>query len=289
MVSISEKRKRVLQIITQHADVMTGPQLDKALDVWDRLVKSEINQPLPVAPNREKGKWAAKSDAINDRNTSETQPKTDGKKDDRPVNRMHWKVKHPDGRVFSYTMHPNGSMKVSLVGAQQTKTYTLAEWAVLHHAGVAHQENEANNQDNKKEKTTMEPITKSQFETAERELDKTANTKPDFLLTGFERVKARAAAYDRAMSNAPAPQKPVEPIPKKDWFPRSTEVLNGHQIAAQKCGLDVNTPGLEKMDLDQMRALVQQQNIEATRPMRQRLGIPEPLQDATKKVYPGFC
>jgi len=55
MATVAEKRKRVLQIITQHADVMTGPQLDKALDVWDGLVKSEINKPLPVAPNRKKG------------------------------------------------------------------------------------------------------------------------------------------------------------------------------------------------------------------------------------------
>lgn len=150
MNSISEKRKRVLRIISRHADVMTGPQLDKAIDVWDRLVKSEINQPLPVAPNREKGKWAAKSDAINDRNTSETQ-KPQPKPDARPVNRMHWRVKHPDGRVFSYTMHPNGSMKVSLAGAQQTKTYSLAEWTRIHH----------DSQDNKKEQP-VETITKSQ-------------------------------------------------------------------------------------------------------------------------------
>lgn len=153
MATTAEKRKRVLQIISTHAGTMTGPQLDRALDVWDRLVKSEINQPLPVVPNPEKGKWAAKSDAINDRNTSETQPKTDGKKDDRPVNRMHWKVKHPDGRVFSYTMHPNGSMKVSLVGAQQTKTYSLAEWTRIHH----------DSQDNKKEKKPVETIAKSQI------------------------------------------------------------------------------------------------------------------------------
>lgn len=264
MTTTAEKRKRVLQIITQHADVMTGPQLDKALDVWDRLVKSEINQPLPVLPNREKGKWAAKSDAINDRNTSETQPKTDGKKDDRPVNRMHWKVKHPDGRVFSYTMHPNGSMKVSMVGAQQTKTYSLAEWTRIHH----------DSQDNKKEKTTVKTISKAQIATADAELDQLQKAVPPLRWGQTPRFIGEKVGN----TTPPEPQRttPAAPTPtaaQQLRGSRSNSPLNGHQLAAQRCGLDPHTPGVESMTVDQMKQAAHEVNIKATAPLAFKAGL----------------
>lgn len=264
MDSISEKRKRVIQIINRHAGTMTGPQLDKAVSVWDRLAKSEISQPLPVLPNHEKGKWAAKTDAINDRSNSETEPKTDGKKDDRPVNRMHWRVKHPDGRVFSYTMHPNGAMSVALIGAQQTKTYTLAEWTKIHHTS----------QDNNKEKPPVETITKAQVNAADTELDRIQKALPP--LRWGQTPRFLGEKMGNGISS-PEPQRatPAAPAPSMGQNLRESRInisrLDGHSQAALRQGVDLDRlpagTDLTKMDKGQMASLARTQLLETTKPL----------------------
>lgn len=49
--------------------------------------------------------------------------------------------------------------------------------------------------------------------------------------------------------------------------------LNGYQLAAQKAGLDIHTPGLENMSFDQMRDLAQGKLKEATEPLRRAAGL----------------
>jgi hypothetical protein len=255
---------------------MSCPQLGRAIEVWDRLVKSEINKPLPAAPNREKGKWAEKTDAINDRTNSETQKpqlKPDHKKDERPYNPFKWIVKHPDGTEYQFKMSPNGAMKVTRLGEYRVKTYSLAEWAAIHHAGIAHQENEANNQDNKKEKP-VETITKAQINAADTELDRIQKALTPLRWGQMPRYIGEKVGN----TIPPEPQRttPVTPAPtaaQQLRGSRSNSPLNGHQLAAQRCGLDPHTPGVEKMSVDQMKQAAHEVNVKATAPLAFKAGL----------------
>lgn len=256
MATRTEVMQRIFGIIGQRGQ--SNSVIDRALEVFDAVVShkpipesSVLSKSLPVVPNREPGQWTKKTDAINDRNTSETQPKTDGKKDDRPVNRMHWRVKHPDGRLFSYTMHPNGSMKVSLVGAQQTKTYTLAEWSKMHH----------DSQDNNKEKKDMGTLSKAK---EPRRWGQPARSLHDPLVN---------VNTPRPVA-APAATRPTTPAPNMAQnlrASRNTAPLTGHEMAAVKQGVNLSKlpagTDLARMDKGQMASLAHTQLLEATEPM----------------------
>lgn len=180
MATVAEKRKRVLQIITQHADVMTGPQLDKALNVWDRLVKSQIHK-LPVAPN----------------------------------------------------------------------------------------------QDNKKEKTTVKTISKAQIATADAELDQLQKAVPPLRWGQTPRFIGEKVG-NTTLSPEPQRTAPVTPAPTAAQTlrgSRSNSPLNGHQLAAQRCGLDPHTPGVESMTVDQMKQAAHEVNVKATAPLAFKAGL----------------
>lgn len=55
---------------------------------------------------------------------------------------------------------------------------------------------------------------------------------------------------------------------------RATLNLTGHQRAAMGVGLDPATPGLEKMDINQMKAVAQQQQLATANALRQKQGLP---------------
>lgn len=254
MATRAEVMQRIFGIIGQRGQ--SKSVVDRALEIFDsvvlhRPIQAALSKSLPVVPNREPGQWTKKTDAINDRNTSETQPKTDGKKDDRPVNRMHWRVKHPDGRLFSYTMHPNGSMIVPLVGAQQTKTYTLAEWTKMHH----------DSQGNNKEEKDMGTISKAQ---EPRRWGQNQRSLFDPLVN----VIAPGPAPRRAEPVAPAPSMALSLRNSRDSTP-----LTGHQLAARRAGLDVDTPDLHKMSFEQMKQAAHEVNVKATSSLAFKAGL----------------
>jgi hypothetical protein len=49
--------------------------------------------------------------------------------------------------------------------------------------------------------------------------------------------------------------------------------LTGYQLAAQKAGLDISTPGLENMSFDRMQELAQGKLRESTEPLRRAAGL----------------
>ncbi len=275
MTTIAEKRKRVLQIITQHADIMSGTQLDQAIFVWDRLVKSEINKPLPVVPNREKGKWEAKTDATNNRNDgtssgtqNDREQKSTGEignnKDHKPVSTNKWKLKMPSGRTYLYVMNDSGAVTRKEVD-DYIPTYKEAVPTFDHeHISTMHEHIQADRseeKDNKKEKKPVETIKKSlpplRWGQTPRFLgEKVGNTTP---------------------STEPQRTTPVTPAPTAAQQFRESRInisqLNGHQLAAQRCGLDPHTPGVESMTVDQMKQAAHEVNVRATAPLAFKAGL----------------
>lgn len=49
--------------------------------------------------------------------------------------------------------------------------------------------------------------------------------------------------------------------------------LTGYQLAAQKAGLDINTPGLENMTFDEMKELALGKLRESTEPLKRAAGL----------------
>ena len=68
----------------------------------------------------------------------------------------------------------------------------------------------------------------------------------------------------------PQPVPPTTPAPSMSQSirnSRDTTPLTGHQLAARRVGCDINTPGLEKMNLEEMKATSHKQTLEATEPL----------------------
>lgn len=79
-------------------------------------------------------------------------------------------------------------------------------------------------------------------------------------------------------TSSPEPQRtaPVTPAPTAAQTlrgSRSNSPLNGHQLAAQRCGLDPHTPGVESMTVDQMKQAAHEVNVKATAPLAFKAGL----------------
>lgn len=75
-------------------------------------------------------------------------------------------------------------------------------------------------------------------------------------------------AAPRSAPTAPAPTMAQSIRASRDLTP-----LSGHQLAARKAGLDINTPGLDKLSFDQMKQAANQVNVEAARKQAEAQGI----------------
>lgn len=69
-----------------------------------------------------------------------------------------------------------------------------------------------------------------------------------------------------------------------------TSKYNGYQLAALKVGLDPETPGLEKMTIDDMKQLAYKKQLdEVVNPQRRRLGMPDLVPERTRNhVIPSY-
>lgn len=130
------------------------------------------------------------------------------------------------------------------------------------------------NQDNKKEKP-VGTITKAQINAADTELDRIQKALPPLRWGQTPRFIGEKVGNT---TSSPEPQQtaPAAPAPtaaQQLRGSRSNTPLNGHQLAAQRCGLDPHTPGVESMTVDQMKQAAHEVNVKATAPLALKAGL----------------
>lgn len=227
------------------------------------------------------------------------------KKDTRPVSIYHWKVQHPDGSLWDYRMSPSGALKVQEQGEYQVETYTLDQWRKLHQQHIEEHSKDkgiirksargGNNIMMKLDRLILtarqhpEKLSSATLAAVNNHLAKTGqpairqapeghhNAKPQ-QPWGTPRRLWSTAPSNPVMVDVSAPRQPVvTPAPDKTASHRSppldTSKLSGHQMAALKAGLDIDTPNLQMMSFDQMKALAHQQNVQSTQSLREKVGI----------------
>ena len=245
-----------------------------------RKALPDIDQPLPTPPDRKPGKWVEKTDRINEQQKSrpaekkpETKPDTKRPtgKHGRPLSFTRFNIKHKDGSVWSYEVKPNGQLVVRPPSQFDTPTYTMEQWQAMHEGINNHISERAEKGDDKGDQKTMG---KSQ---SEKTLPRWGRNRTLSDITedvaGVELPQPQSIPVPQTFGKTLLQQAMTAPAP----------AMNGHQQAAARCGLDINTPGLENMTLDDMKKLAAQQQLDIANKGRARVGLP-PLELETPKA-----
>ena len=125
----------------------------------------------------------------------------------------------------------------------------------------------------------MDILTKAEILAADAELDRIqkADERPPRRWGQEARSFYDPISAPRVTSPAPAPGPSViaSPVNLAEKFKasRDTTRYTAHQAVAVKCGLSPDTPGLERMTLDDMKARVRTTQIAEARQKAERLGI----------------
>lgn len=256
-----------------------------------RKALPEIDKPLPTPPDRKPGKWVEKTDRINEQKKSrpvakkpETKPDTKRPtgKHGKPLSFTRFNIKHDDGSVWSYEVKPNGQLVVRPPSQFDTPTYTMEQWQAMHE-GINSHINERS-KDTAEKGENKQPAQKADDKKESPKMEKSEKT-----LSRWGRNRTFAdITQDVAGVELSQPQS--MPVPQtfgktllQQAMTAPAPAMNGHQQAAARCGLDINTPGLENMTLDDMKKLAAQQQLDIANQGRGRVGLP-PLELETPKA-----
>lgn len=266
-----------------------------------RKALPEIDKPLPTPPNRESGKWTAKTDRINEQqknrpnlNTTKPAEKPDKRptgKHGRPLSFTRYNIKHKDGSVWSYEIKPSGQLVVRPPSQFDVPTYTVEQWRAMHEGINNHiSERDTAGKNAEKGEQSKQPV-KTGNKGDLKKMEKAQR---------FEKLVAVARKNPERISsttlltlNKHLVGKGMEPISKALPFGQSVlaatmtankfNQLSGHQQSALKAGLDPATPGIESMSFPQMQAVAEQQQLEQVNKQRGLYGMPPLEPDQTKQ------
>lgn len=271
--------KKATDIIAKARNTAT---IDNVLAVHDRIIKASLKSKSSTgAMSRPHLELCHLRKSEN--STLPMSQKPEGKKqnkDDRPLSPNSFRIKYPNGKVFAYKMAENGSMTRHEVGEYKTPTYTLDQYQKLHeHIQAHHKELQVEqfqqNHGSKTAENKEEPaghVPKEQLAKALADLDEPAPIKksePRQPWGAVPRLWGKRDAGQPEPLPAPSVHTPRSPLK----LTRDNTPLSGHQLAARRAGLPVDTPNLHKMSFSEMQALADSRQVTETRKQAATSGI----------------
>lgn len=226
--------RKISRIIYDHGGKMSPRLMDSALNLWERLMKSGDFSVDTAAADRRREQ----------REREEAKLSSNGKPS------RSFKIGYGNDLSLSYQIGNDGEL---IVTPDKPGTYTHKDYKAML---------EAITRDIERRERTMEKSKKtgSRWSRAPMLLQKPRT----IASRQWEQPKAPKAKAEppRVETNAAAPPQPVTQPPQAPLDSRGRydlSRLNGHQIAALKNGLDPMAPGIETMDVQQMRELAGEQ------------------------------
>lgn len=248
-----EIRRRVISAISRHAGAMSREQIDKALETWDRAVKHDLMKSGGLTIDT-----TAADKRRKEREREEAKLSTRG--NDKETGRS-FKIGYGNGRSLAYQIGNDGEL---IVTPDKPGIYTPNDYKAMLQAII---------RDIERRERTMEKSKKTgtRWSRAPMLIQKPRTiASRQWTQPKPPQAKAEPPRVETKMQEQPQPvtQPPQAPVDSRGRYDLSK--LNGYQIAAMRNGLDPMTPGVEKMSLDQMKALVTQLQVESIKDLQEK-------------------
>ncbi len=258
--------RKISQIIYQHGAKMSPRLMDRALGLWDRLMKSGD---LSIDTTEKDRRW------------KERERREANLEDRREERGRTYKVRYGDGRTLAYQMIGNGKLIITpdKPGNYAPKDYKAMLEAItrdIQRRGTMEKSKSTGSRWSRAPMLLKKPTTTTKKRLEQPQPKQQQATAPRQPWGTTRRLwgatpTTEAATTAQQVQPQPAAAAPQAPLGSRGRYDLSK--LSEFQRAGMMAGLDPMTPGLEKMSFDQMRTLASEQAKTSVAGIAERSGL----------------